>query len=48
MEKRVRSLVVFIVRLTEFGLALAVVKGALLSIVFNQFAPSFRGWLPAP
>jgi hypothetical protein len=35
-------------RLTEFGLALAVIKGALLSIVFNQFAPSFRGWLPTP
>ena len=30
----------------RFGLA--VIKGALLSIVFNQFAPSFRGWLPTP
>jgi hypothetical protein len=30
-------------RLTEFGLALAVINGALLSTMFNQFAPSFRG-----
>ena len=26
----------------EFGLALAEINGALLSTVFNQFAPSFR------
>jgi hypothetical protein len=31
---------------TEFGLALAVINGALLSTVFDQFAPSFGGWLP--
>ena len=31
---------------TEFGLALAVIDGAVLPTAFNQFAPSFGGWLP--